>query len=507
MKTQCRLALGALGVLWPAVALAQAPAAPTEAPKLELREAPKSTTAEDPLSPRPGGLTSDVVAQKAVAASPAIASRQAEIDAANARVDQALIQYLPRVKLSATYTRLSPVRITLGSGSLIGTTGSQPPVIAVPPTTPNGPYLVTTADGQPLAPFALTIPVVTDSYMLSATLGVPFSDYVLRLSNTMAGTRANERSTQLNKQAETLKAATDARIAYYNWVRGVAATTVAESALVRIKALQKDTEAQFSVGVATKADVLRVDSLAASTELTITDTQNLKQLAAEQLAIMMAEPPRNYEVGENVRAMLPVTDRAAPLPTLVSEAQRKRLELKALAEADRALEKAADVVRVGELPRLDGFGEFDYARPNRNYMFTPKEWHYNWMLGLSLSYTINDTFANKASANEFDANRRKLQSDTESLRRGIQLEVTSAYLDQKKAYVALEASQRGLRSAQEAYRVALDLYRVGRATTTELIAAEQELLSAALREVNAAIDLRLAVIRLAHATGRDVPGG
>jgi outer membrane protein TolC len=129
------------------------------------------------------------------------------------------------------------------------------------------------------------------------------------------------------------------------------------------------------------------------------------------------------------------------------------------------------------------------------------------MLGLSLSYTFNDSFSNQASARELDANRRKLQYDVESLKRGLQMEVTSAYLDQKKARVALDTAQRGLRSAQEAYRVALDLYRVGRATTTELIASEQELLAAALREVNATIDFRLAAIRLAHATGRDVPGG
>jgi outer membrane protein len=515
MKTRCRLALGALGVLWPGVAFGQAPAAPAETPKLELRDAPKSSLAtEDPLSPRPGGLTSDVVAKKAVAASLTIAGKQAEIDAANAKVDQAMIQFFPRLTLKASYVRTSPVTLSLGSGSMVGTTGTIPagspalPQICTGVAAAGGGCVTTqSGDTMPLIPFQLTIPVVQDNYTLSAALGVPISDYALRLSKTMAATRANERATQLNKQAEELKVATDARIAYYNWVRGVAATTVAESALVRIKALQKDTEAAFSVGVSTKADVLRVDSLAASTELTITEAQNFKQITAEQLAVMMSEPSRDYQVGENVRAAPPPAGQDAPLPTLVAESHRRRLELRALAEADLSLSKAADVVRVGAYPRLDGFGEFDYARPNRNYMFDPKAWHSNWMLGLSLSYTFNDSFSNQASAREYDANRRKLGYDVENLKRGLQMEVTSAYLDQKKARVALDTAQRGLKSAQEAYRVALDLYRVGRATTTELIAAEQELLSAALREVNAAIDFRLAAIRLAHATGRDVPGG
>jgi outer membrane protein len=514
MKTRCSFALGALGVLWPAVALGQAPA-PAEAPKLELREAPKPTMgAEDPLAPQPGGLTSDVVARKAVASSPSIAGKQAEIDAANAKVDQAMIQFFPRLTLKATYTRTSPVRISLGGGAMVATPGVLGPNVPAPAVTQAcngvsaaGGGCVTTTNGDtlPLVPFQFTIPVVQDNYMLSATLGVPISDYVLRLSKTMAATRASERATQLNKRAEELKVATDARIAYYNWVRGVAATTVAESALVRIKALQRDAEASFSVGVATKADVLRVDSLAASTELTITETQNLKHLVAEQLAIMMNEPVAEYRVGENVRGVPPPTAQQA-LPALVAEAHRKRLEVRALAEVDQSLDKGADVVRMGQYPRLDGFGEFDYARPNRSYLFDPKSWHSNWMLGVALSYTFNDSFSNSANAREIDANRRKLQYDVENLKRGLQMEVTSAYLDEKKARVALDTAQRGLKSAQEAYRVALDLYRVGRATTTELIASEQELLSAALREVNAAIDFRLASIRLVHATGRDAPG-
>jgi outer membrane protein TolC len=517
MKKRCRLALGALGMLWPAVVLAQAPAA-AEAPKLELRDAPKSTMAtEDPLSPRPGGLTSEIVAKKAVAASPSIAGRQAEIDAANAKVDQAMLQFFPRLTLTASYVRTSPAKMELGGGgAMVATPGVLGPTVPAPAVTQAcngvaaaGGGCVTTTDGAtlPLIPFQLTIPSVVDNYSLSATLGVPISDYVLRLSKTMAATRANERASQLNKQAEELKVATDARIAYYNWVRGVAATTVAESALVRIKALQKDTEAAFTVGVATKADVLRVDSLSASTELTITETQNFKQITAEQLALLMSEPSRDYQVGENVRAAPPPAGQEAPLPALVAESHRRRLELRALAEADQSLTKAAGVVRMGGYPRLDGFAEFDYARPNRNYAFDPTTWHHNWMLGLSLSYTFNDSFSNQASARELDANRRKLQYDVESLKRGLQMEVTSAFLDQKKARVALDTAQRGLRSAQEAYRVALDLYRVGRATTTELIASEQELLAAALREVNATIDFRLAAIRLAHATGRDVPGG
>jgi outer membrane protein TolC len=497
------------GWAWGQPAAPATPAAPDTPPALELRETPKPTlAAEEPLTAHPGGLTADEVAKKAVAASPTLAARQAEIDAAQARVDQAMIQFFPRLTLKATYARISKVPLSLsGGGALLATQGAgNQGIVAVPSdlTDPTaGPYVVQTMNGDPVFAYNLTIPTVQDNYSFAAQLGVPVSDYVLRLSKTMAATRANERAAQLNRQAELLKTATDARIAYYNWTRGVAGLKVAESSLWRIKSLQKDSEAAFSVGAATRADVLRVEALAASTELTITETRNLKQLAQEQLAVLMNEPVRSYVVGENVRTELPTIGQNTPLTGLVQEAFRRRLELKALREADLSLAKAVQVVQVGEYPRLDAFGEYDYARPNRNYLFDPLTWHSNWMVGVTLSYTVNDTFANRASSRELEANRRKLQADAENLKRGLQMEVTSAYLDEQKARVALDTAQRGLKSAQEAYRVAVDLYRVGRATTTDLIAAEQELLSAALREVNAAIDAKLAGIRLVHATGRD----
>jgi outer membrane protein TolC len=52
--------------------------------------------------------------------------------------------------------------------------------------------------------------------------------------------------------------------------------------------------------------------------------------------------------------------------------------------------------------------------------------------------------------------------------------------------------------------VATDLYRVGRATTTELIEAEADLLNARLAQLSARIGLRIADVRLEHAIGRDV---
>ena len=126
------------------------------------------------------------------------------------------------------------------------------------------------------------------------------------------------------------------------------------------------------------------------------------------------------------------------------------------------------------------------------------------MAGLSLSWTVNDLFVNDAIANELRAKREGLEAQVRALRDGVRMEVVSAYLDGKKARAALAAAQRGAEAARAAYDVAIELYRVGRATTTEIIDAESELVGALLQLVNAMIDERVARTKLAYATGEDM---
>ena len=58
---------------------------------------------------RPGGLTSDQAAARAAQTSLDVRVKEADMLAAAADVDRALVAYYPRVTLSARYARLSPI--------------------------------------------------------------------------------------------------------------------------------------------------------------------------------------------------------------------------------------------------------------------------------------------------------------------------------------------------------------------------------------------------------------
>ena len=153
---------------------------------------------------RPGGLTAADVAARSEATSFEVRAREEELLAAAAGVDQALVNYFPKLTLSARYTRLSPLE-SASFGNLV--------------TAPNSQAGQDLPAGSRLVAFPLAFPVVLNQTILQASLNVPISDYVLRIPQAYAAATKSERSAALASRAAHLKAAADARVSYYTWVR------------------------------------------------------------------------------------------------------------------------------------------------------------------------------------------------------------------------------------------------------------------------------------------------
>jgi outer membrane protein len=455
------------------------------------------------LVPEAGGLTADEVARRTLASSPTVRAKLAELEAANAKIRQTTVQFFPRLTLRAQYSRLSPVAADLGTGALVG--ARNPGLLGTGPCPPpSTATCVVDSAGQPVGAASFQIESLENNYALSAGLVVPLSDYVLRLSHAAAAAQAGRAGSEFVVRAERLKVRSEARSLYYGWVGAVGQVSVAEKSVERSRARLSDASAAFQLGTISRADLFRLEALVASTELAVKEAQTLRDLRARQLAILMGERGTPlFKVGENVLAPPPSAIRGS-LDALTSEALSRRLELKALAQNSRALRRGSEAIAAGGYPQLEAFGDLTYANPNQRFFPQQQEWNLTWMVGVSATWSINDSFASSASAAELRANAKTVEAQQAALRDGIRQEVAAAYLDREKAVVAIETSRRGARAAAEAYRVATDLYQVGRATTTELIEAEADLLNAKLTELNAHVGLRVAEERLKHATGRDV---
>jgi outer membrane protein len=461
----------------------------TETTPMTTPDVARGAAATEPGAPSGAGLTSEQVGQRAQTTSYQAKAAEQNLTAAGARAEQQWTNYLPRIGLTARYTRLSdftPPSLG-GEGSSVVTTLSPGPIPA----------------GTPLfAAPGFIFPLVLDNYLTQATIALPISDYFLRIGKAYSASTMSEDAARFDVVAARAKSYADGKVAYYTWLRAQGAVTVTEQSLAVARAHLKDAENQFTVGNASKADVLRAQTQVAAAELAVDRAKSGVVLTERQVRIAIhAKDDDAMSAAENLDG--PVPPAPTNLRALVSEAQGARPEIKSIDKNADAARKLADVSRAGKLPVLSGFGDVTYANPNQRRFPATSDWFPTWQVGAQITWSPNDVLASSAAGADADARASALDAQRSATRDGIELEVTQAYQAIFEGDAAIASTQRQLESAVEGYRVARELFNNGRGTATTLIDAEIVLAQTRFEHLNALADARIARVRFDHALGRD----
>jgi outer membrane protein TolC len=476
MPSSAQRAAGPAAAPAPTSAPSSAPSA-AAAPALGPTVVPSLATdpLADALRPTPGGLDPQRVAELAVRSSHAVAAKQAELHSAAAKVDQALVAYFPIVTTGFTYTRLSPVDNSIDIGVTIPGMGS-----------------------------GISFPVIVNSYSFDTQIAVPFSDYLLRLTQAYGAATAGEEAKRLEARAAALQAAADAKVAFLNWIRAKGNRAVAELAVEQTRGHLKDAKLTVEAQLLSRADYLRLVSQLAQAEQLAQSLRNFEAVAEEQLRLSVhLDPGKPLSWGIDVLNP-PAGLEARALPELQRLALSQRVELKALDAGKRAAEQAEWLAFAGYFPRLDGFASFTYANPNQRVFASESKWDFTWALGLKLGWTVNDTFSTIGKQAEAAGAVEAIDAQREVLGDGIKLSVAAAYQDLQTARSAITAAESSEAAATEGLRVRREIFLAGRATSTDIIDAETELTRARLSRVNAHVDVLVAQAKLAYALGTDV---
>lgn len=470
------------------------PPAPTPAaPTPEAAQASPATL--ELMAAVPGGITAEQVGERAAATSFQAKAQVETAHAAEARTEAAKIQYLPRIGLLGRYTRLSSFKPpSFGSND----SGFNAVVSPDAPGTPNPPN---TLVSNPQT--GLSIPLVLNQWLLQATITVPISDYFFKINQNYTAATHQEEAARFDIQTARAKSYSDGKLAYFTWLRARGYLVVAEQTLAVAKAHVKDSENQFAVGNASKADVLRAQTQVAAAELGIERAKNQIIVAERQVRIAThAKEDEKLEPGESLdTAVSPGQDN---LRGFAAEAVDRRPEIKSIDRNAEAARRLAKVQNANKIPVLSAFGDVTYGNPNQRRFPQTQDWFPTWQVGAQISWSPNDFIAGGAGASEAEARASALEAQKYATRDGIELEVTQTFTAVHEADVAMQTTARQLESAEEAYRVARELFNAGRGTSTTLFDAEVALAQARFEALNAKVDARLARIRLDHAIGRDV---
>lgn len=452
---------------------------------------PEEAKPKDLLEVAAGGLTADQAATRARGSSPGARAAESNRVAAEARTRRATIAYLPRFTLTGRYTRLSNFTPPLFGG---GTVLTDAPAGTVNPSP-------TRASTPEAFPFFLNV------WFMQAAVSVPLSDYLFTIRDAHAAAQELESAAVYDTDAATAKSYSDAKVAFYTWLRARGAINVAQQVLAVAKAHLRDSEALFSVGQAPKADVLRSETAVAAAEVGLERAKSTLASTERQLRTLMhAKDDETFEPGEALDAKLPPV--ANDVQALIKEALATRPELKSLERSTEGTRRAAAAARGGRYPQLSAFGEVTVASPNSRKFPATDEFFPTWSAGAQIIWSPNDFLAGGpavgASYAELDARAAAFEAQRDVLRDSITNEVVTTYHAAIAADAVVGSTDRQLLSAQEGYRVARELYINGRGTSTTLIDSESALAQARFEHNNAIADARITRTQLDHAVGRDV---
>ncbi len=423
------------------------------------------------MSPRPGGLTLEQVEERAAESSYQVAAAQAELKASAARVDQAFAAYFPKLTFNAGYSRLSRVVNRLDFGDI------------------------------PIPEDAATFPVILNQWTFSATLDVPISDYIFRLTQGYAAAKNDVEAREMEIKARQLEARANAKIAYFNWVRAQGQGVVSSIGIALSDRLLKDTKVALEAGVATEADVQRFEAQLAQSKHLQNVATNAAMVANRALRTQMhLDGNDQLAIGVDVLSD-PPPESLPPVKELEDRAIESRIELKALDRTATSLEGVASVRRAGYYPRINAFATGLYANPNQRIFPQTNRFDFTWELGVRLSWTINDTFTTLGVVDEQESQVDAIKAQRGQLEDAIRMEVTRAYYDLKTARSAIDSAKQREKSARTNLAIRRMQFQAGDVVATDLVDAEAQLIQAILQRIDAHVDYLVAEARLEFAVG------
>jgi len=255
----------------------------------------------------------------------------------------------------------------------------------------------------------------------------------------------------------------------------------------------KNVQAQYSVGVVAKSDVLRSEVELVNNQQSLIKAQNTYDLAVSNLNNIMGLP---LDTDVKLKDELKTGTYALSLDDSIKYAMAHRPDV---AQNDYNIDIAKQGVKVaesGKLPSVNftaGQGWSDSTFPGTTDS--------GWSIGLMTTWTPFDSGVTKAKIKQSDAALTKAVLQAQQAKDGYQLEVRQYYLSMNEANKRIGATQVAVEKAQEDYKIAGVRYSAGVGTNTDVIDAQVALTTAKNNYIQAMYDYNTNKANLDKAMG------
>jgi outer membrane protein len=416
----------------------------------------------------------DCIAQ-ALGKNPSLQIAEAKVQAAEARSSEAGTTLLPQLKFSgraAELSKIDPFGLTLG---------------------------------PPINMSMILFPSITENYSLKLTLQQPlFAGFKLQKNREIAELNASATREELTKDQSDL--VLNVITAYWNCYRAIKIKEVIRQSVEQMSEHLKDVKNLLQQGMATDADVMKVQVQLSDVQVKHIEARNAIRLASMALNSLMRNPLETEIIPIDTPAIsfhaagAIVNENLSYLQTLALE---RRPELKSMKLRRDMGSAGVTAAKGGWYPQIFLAANYDYARPNQRIIPPKIQWDGTWDVGVSVQWNLWDWYATGHQTAQAEASLRQSEAGLVQLHDAVTLDVAQQYFNAQTANEKVDVAFGGMEQAQESYRMTSEKYKSGITSNTEMLDAEIALLQATLTHTQAIVDCTLALARLKRAVGEN----
>lgn len=264
------------------------------------------------------------------------------------------------------------------------------------------------------------------------------------------------------------------------------------NARTSLEAVQKRRES----GLATVADVYRVETQVAQAQLNLTRSQGDFEKAKGQIATAVGLPVNESLRVQTLREQPQIREITDAMSTLLERAKANRPDLVAAEAQARAARANANATAKAGLPSIEvtgsaGHTRFTDDRPSAN----------NYALGLNLRIPLFSGFRDTYSGRQAVAQAEQAEAARDVLYRQTELDVWQAYYDLRTAATAIASTEAQVKSAEQTAQATLARYQAGFGSILDLITAQQDESNARVQRIQSYLDWFTALARLNFSVG------
>ncbi len=336
----------------------------------------------------------------------------------------------------------------------------------------------------------------------SSGLGVTVSQMIFD-GSFFVGLRAAKTLTQLT-DFDLVKAENDVienvKKAYFGVLVNQERIRLAESNLVRIDSLLKETKALNEAGFVEKIDVSRIQVQRNNTYSQVARSRTAWEISKELLKIQMGMPLTvDILITETLRELNPRED----LMRLLADEGESRIELDQLNTRIELQQYDLKYNTSQYLPTIDFNGNIrrSGAGTELNTVFDGSNWFASSLVGVSMNIPIFDGLSKSARIQKNRYTIQQLENQRFYLNDSFKNEIFSAKASLKNDLNILDVQMENLELAQEVYDIARIKYQEGVGSSLEVVDADGALTEAEINYLAALYDGLISKVNLEKALG------